>query len=50
MDREDRNEMIDALIAACQAEAVQKIGKIVVLYRHNPEAKPELSNLGRADR
>ena len=50
MDREDRTAMIDALVAACQAEAVQKIGKVVVLYRQNPEAKPELSNVSRAGR
>ncbi len=50
MDRADRGEMIDALLAACQAEAVQKIGKVVVLYRQNPKAKPELSNVRRADR
>ena len=48
MDRQDRGEMIDALAAACQAETVQKIGKIVVLYRRNPEASPVLSNLSRA--
>ena len=48
MDRQDRGEMIDALAAACQAETVQKIGKIVVLYRRNPEANPALSNLSRA--
>ena len=50
IDREDRTAMIDALVAACQAEAVQKIGKVVVLYRQNPEAKPELSNVSRAGR
>ena len=48
LDREDRSEMIDALIAACQAEAVQRIGKVVVLYRRNPDAKPDLSNVSRA--
>ena len=48
MDRQDRGALIDALAAACQAEAVQKIGKIVVLYRRNPEANPALSNLSRA--
>ena len=48
MDRTDRGEMIEALVAACQAEAVQKIGKVVVLYRPNPQAKPELSNVRRA--
>jgi len=50
LDREDRSEMIDALAAACQAEVVQKIGKIVVLYRRNPDAKPDLSNVSRASR
>ena len=50
MDRDDRAEMIEALASACQAETVQKIGKVVVLYRRNPEAKPELSNLSRAGR
>jgi len=50
MDRAGRGEMIEALVSACRAEAVQKIGKVVVLYRQNPEAKPELSNLSRAGR
>ncbi len=49
-DRDDRSEMIDALVTACQAEAIQKIGKVVVLYRQNPDAKPELSNVIRAGR
>lgn len=47
MDRADRSEMMDALGEACAAESVQRIGKVVVLYRRNPEAKPELSNLSR---
>ena len=47
MDRQDRGEMIDELVAACQEETVQRIGKIVVLYRRNPEANPVLSNLSR---
>lgn len=50
LDREDRNLLIDALAEACQAETVQRIGKVVVLYRRNPEAKAELSNLSRAGR
>ena len=48
MDRRDRGELIEALAAACQAETVQSIGKIAVLYRRNPEANPALSNLSRA--
>lgn len=47
MEREDRNQLIDALAEACQAEPVQRIGKVVVLFRRNPEPKPELSNLTR---
>ena len=47
-DREQRAAYIDALGQACEAEVVQKIGKIVVLYRSNPEADPRLSNLHRA--
>ncbi len=50
LDRADRGEMITALVEACAAEAVQTIGKVVVLYRQNPEANPELSNLSRAGR
>jgi RNA-binding protein len=50
MDRDERAEMIEALASACQAETVQKIGKVVVLCRPNPEAKPELSNLSRSNR
>jgi RNA-binding protein len=46
-DREERAEATQALAAACNATVVQTIGKIVVLYRHNPEATPRLSNLAR---
>ncbi|MDP6375335.1 MAG: ribosome assembly RNA-binding protein YhbY [Pseudomonadales bacterium] len=46
--REERTEHIKALANACSAEIVQKIGKIVVIYRANPEADPRLSNLHRA--
>ena len=47
MDREDRTALTDALAEACQAEVVQRIGKVAVLFRKNPEPKPELSNLSR---
>ena len=50
LDRGDRGELIEALVTACQAEAVQRIGKVVVLFRKNPDAKPLLSNLQRAGR
>lgn len=47
-DREQRQAAIAALIEGSQAEAVQTIGKIVVLYRPNPEPDPQLSNILRA--
>jgi RNA-binding protein len=46
-DREERANAGTALAAACRAEVVQSIGKILVLFRRNPEAKPRLSNLAR---
>jgi len=46
-DRDERALAADALATACKADIVQSIGKILVLYRRNPEAKPKLSNLAR---
>lgn len=46
-DRDDRSEIISALIEATKAELVQSIGKVVVLLKKNPKAKPKLSNLIR---
>jgi RNA-binding protein len=46
-DREERAEQSEALAAACGAETVQKIGKVIVLFRRNPQPNPELSNLAR---
>jgi RNA-binding protein len=46
-DREARATAAEALASACNAEIVQSIGKIRVLYRRNPDAKPRLSNLAR---
>lgn len=50
LDREDRRALSDALMAACAAESVQRIGKILVLYRKNPEARQDLSNIARAEK
>ena len=49
-DREDRQLLGEALAEACRAEVVQRIGKVLVLYRKNPEAKASLSNVQRAGR
>jgi RNA-binding protein len=46
-DRTARREGTEHLAAACEAQIVQTIGKVVVLYRRNPDAKPKLSNLRR---
>lgn len=45
--REDRTAMLDELLDASQAEQVQSIGKVALLYRHNPQANPKLSNIAR---
>ena len=46
-DRDHRQALGDALIEACGAEAVQRIGKVLVLYRENPQSRPALSNIAR---
>ncbi|MEZ5552223.1 MAG: ribosome assembly RNA-binding protein YhbY [Pseudomonadales bacterium] len=47
-DRDERELMGETLAAACTAAIVQKIGKVIVLFRRNPEANPNLSNLARS--
>lgn len=44
-DREVRARTIDDVATAAGAQEVQRIGKVVVLYRANPDAKPGLSNV-----
>lgn len=46
-DRDDRSEIINHLLETTKAELVQQIGKVVVLLKKNPKAKPKLSNLVR---
>lgn len=46
-ERSDRVDLGDQLAAACQAEIIQRIGKVTVLFRSNPKADPKLSNLHR---
>ncbi|MDT8878937.1 YhbY family RNA-binding protein [Halomonas saccharevitans] len=46
-DRDDRAAMLDELVTASGAEPVQKIGKMALLYRHNPKVNPKLSNITR---
>jgi RNA-binding protein len=47
--RESRQALAAELIEHCGAEKIQSIGKVLVLYRANPKANPELSNLARHD-
>jgi len=47
LEREARAAAATALAAACNAELVQTIGKVVVLFRSNPKADPKLSNIQR---
>lgn len=47
-DREARAEAIRQMADICQAEVVQTIGKIVLLYRRARKPDPKLSNLLRA--
>lgn len=46
-DRAARRAVIEDLRARSGATLVQRIGKVVVLYRANPEARPALSNVAR---
>jgi len=46
-DRDDRAKIIEHLLETTKAELVQQIGKVVVLVKKNPKAKPKLSNLVR---
>ena len=44
-DRQLRRSLAESLAARCGAEIVQQIGKVCVLYQHNPDA--HLSNVAR---
>lgn len=46
-DRSIRGEVASALAEATSSIVLQQIGKVAVLYRHNPKANPKLSNIVR---
>jgi len=46
-DREVRREACEKLCMQAAATPVQRIGKVIVMYRENLEAKPKLSNIAR---
>lgn len=46
-DRGVARELGESLAAQCDCEIVQVIGRVWVLYRANPDADPQLSNVAR---
>ena len=47
-DRETKKQLIRELCKVVEAEIVQEIGHIVLIYRPSLEANPKLSNILRA--
>jgi len=48
-DREEREAMLEAVVQSTNAELVQKIGAVAVIYRPASKPDPKLSNVLRAD-
>ena len=46
-DRASRSQIAAELADETSATVLQQIGKVAVLYRHNPKANPRLSNVAR---
>lgn len=46
-DRDDRRALIDELSKVGRCELVQIIGKMALIYRKNPQANKNLSNIHR---
>lgn len=46
-ERDDRQAIVDYLVAQTQCEEVTRIGKITLLYKANKQANPKLSNIAR---
>lgn len=46
-DRDVRTTLAAELAGACEAAVIQRIGKVAVLFRRNPQPNPRLSNLAR---
>ena len=44
-DRDERRAMTREFCARLGAQAVQEIGKILLVYRKNPDADPRLTNI-----
>ena len=46
-DRKSRGAIATALARSTSSTVLQQIGKVAVLYRHNPKANLKLSNISR---
>ncbi|KGK82314.1 RNA-binding protein [Stutzerimonas degradans] len=46
-EREDRHALMEELCKASRCELVQNIGKMALVYRKNPKANKQLSNIHR---
>ncbi|UVO17381.1 ribosome assembly RNA-binding protein YhbY [Stutzerimonas stutzeri] len=46
-EREDRHALMEELCKAARCELVQNIGKMALVYRKNPKANKQLSNIHR---
>lgn len=44
-DRDTKRELIQQMCTICDCELVQQIGNIALVYKENPKAKPNLSNV-----
>ncbi len=44
-DRAIKQQLIAEMCATCDCELVQQIGHIALIYKENPKAKPNLSNV-----
>lgn len=44
-DKAVKQQVIAELCAACGCELVQQIGHVALVYKENPQAKPNLSNV-----
>jgi RNA-binding protein len=46
-DRAERAALAESLATSTDAQIVHRIGKVIVLYRYNKKANPQLSNVLR---
>ncbi|EIK53048.1 RNA-binding protein [Stutzerimonas stutzeri TS44] len=46
-EREDRHALMEELCKTARCELVQSIGKMALVYRKNPKANKQLSNIHR---